>query len=101
MGPGTIIALVGMVISIILCVLTIINSYSARITKAESDGRILERIDTVVKGVNEIKKDLRTTSNVIDDHSKDIVENTAKIESVQQELKRVQERMDRCNNYHG
>ena len=69
-------ALLSGVIGIIGCVIGVATFSSALLTKAKQDGMFLAKIDQCVKGIDEIKRDMKDkntiTDKIIADHGQRI-----------------------------
>lgn len=87
MGAVTII---GCIVGIISCIIGISSFLSAQITKAKQDGVLIEKIDQCCKGIDEIKKDMKETTkelnDIVDAHSKDIIEIKTRLVNVEHEV---------------
>lgn len=66
-------AMMSGVVGIIGCVIGVATFSSAQLTKAKQDGMFLAKIDQCVKGIDEIKKDMKDKNTlndkIIADHS--------------------------------
>ncbi len=51
-------ATVTLIIAVITCIIGILTFISGRMSKAERDGRLAEKLDTCVNGISEIKAKL-------------------------------------------
>lgn len=51
-------ATVTLIIAVITCIIGILTFISGRLSKAERDGRLAEKLDTCVSGIDEIKAKL-------------------------------------------
>lgn len=51
-------ATVTLIIAVITCIIGILTFISGRMSKAERDGRLAEKLDTCVSGISEIKAKL-------------------------------------------
>jgi len=54
--------LMTLIIGVITCIVGVLTFISARITKAEQNGRFAEKLDNCVKGIEEIKTTLSIQS---------------------------------------
>lgn len=72
-----VISIITCVIGIIGCVIGVATFISAQITKAKQDGMLIAKIDQCVKGIEEIKTDIKEKNHevdaVIDEHTRKIV----------------------------
>lgn len=70
------ISLIGCVVGIIGCVVGVATFVSAQLTRAKQDGVLIAKIDQCVKGIEELKSDVKERNDkfdkVIDEHSRDI-----------------------------
>ena len=69
-------ALLSGVVGIIGCIVGVATFSSAQITRAKQDGMFLAKIDQCVKGIDEIKRDMKDkntiTDKIIADHGQRI-----------------------------
>jgi Tfp pilus assembly protein PilN len=84
------ISLIGCVVGIIGCVVGVATFTSAQITKAKQDGMLLAKIEQCVKGIEEIKRDMKEKNyevdGIIEEHSKAIIQLQTEMKSVQKRL---------------
>lgn len=73
-------ALLSGVVGIIGCVVGVATFSSAQITRAKQDGMFLAKIDQCVKGIDEIKRDIKDKNNITD---KIIAEHSQRISSLE------------------
>lgn len=70
------VAIIGCVVGVVGCVVGVATFISAQLTKAKQDGVMMEKIDQCVKGIGEIKSDMKEKNKeldrVIDEHSQSI-----------------------------
>lgn len=70
------ISLIGCIVGIIGCVVGIATFVSAQLTRAKQDGVLIAKIDQCVKGIEELKSDVKERNDkfdhIIDEHSRDI-----------------------------
>lgn len=51
-------------ISFTMCIIGVLTFISGRLSKAEKDGRLAEKLDTAVKGIDEIKAKLSSQEHM-------------------------------------
>lgn len=85
-----IISIVGCIVGIIGCVIGVATFTSAQITKAKQDGMLIAKIDQCVKGIEDIKSDMKEKNkefdSVIDEHTREIVELQTQMKTVFKQL---------------
>lgn len=80
------ISIITCVIGVIGCIIGVATFVSAQITKAKQDGMLIEKIDQCVKGIDEIKSEMKERRNEVD---KIIDEHSLSIAKLQTEMKTV------------
>lgn len=84
-------AMISGVIGIIGCVIGVATFSSAQLTRAKQDGMFLAKIDQCVKGIDEIKRDIKEKNSLYDkviaDHSERISTLEVKCERVSEGIK--------------
>lgn len=84
------ISIIGCIVGIIGCVIGVATFTSAQLTKAKQDGVLIEKVDQCVKGIGEIKIDMKERNekfdSVIDEHSKDIITLKTQMKTVMDKL---------------
>ena len=84
------ISIIGCVVGIIGCAIGVATFVSAQLTRARQDGVLVAKVDQCVKGIDEIKSDVKDRNekfnSVIDEHSKDIAELKTQMRTVYQKL---------------
>lgn len=75
------IAIIGCIVGIITCIVGVATFISAQLSKANQDGRLLERVEYACRGIDEIKKDVKEKNKEIDRILDDHTERIAKLES--------------------
>ena len=77
-------------VSIIGCVIGVATFVQAQLTRARQDGVLVAKVDQCVKGIDELKTDVKDRNDkydeVIDEHTKDITELKAQMHTVYQKL---------------
>lgn len=80
------ISLIGCVVGIVGCVIGVATFVSAQIAKAKQDGVLIAKVDQCVKGIEELKADTKERNekfdDVIDEHSKAIIELQSQMHTV-------------------
>lgn len=70
---GGTISIITCVVGVIGCIIGIATFVSAQITKAKQDGMLIAKIDQCVKGIDEIKNDMKDKNHeydkLLDDHT--------------------------------
>ena len=89
-GPSTIALIVG----VITCVIGVLSFVSARISKAEQDGRFAEKLDNCVKGISEIKATMQSHSMTQNQQDVRLSEHEQRIKSLEARM-RVVERSEK------
>lgn len=73
--------IIGSIVGVVSCLVGVATFISAQLTKANQDGRLLERVEYVCRGIDEIKRDVKEKNKeidkVLDNHS----ERIARLES--------------------
>lgn len=84
------IAVIGCIVGIVSCVIGASTFVSAQITKAKQDGMLIAKIDQCVRGIEDIKIDMKEKNhefdNIIDEHTKKIVRLETQIKNVYEHL---------------
>lgn len=70
------ISLIGCVVGVVGCVIGVATFVSAQLTRAKQDGVLIAKIDQCVKGIEELKSDVKERNDkfdkIIDEHSRSI-----------------------------
>ena len=84
------ISIITCIVGIIGCVIGVATFISAQITKAKQDGMLIAKIDQCVKGIEDIKSDIKEKNHeidaVIDEHTRKIVRLETQMNSVYEHL---------------
>ena len=84
------ISIITCIIGVIGCVIGVATFISAQITKAKQDGMLIAKIDQCVKGIEEIKIDMKEKNHeidsVIDEHTRKIIRLETQMKSVYEHL---------------
>lgn len=84
------VSIIGCVVGIIGCVIGVATFVSAQLTRARQDGVLVAKVDQCVKGIDELKGDVKERNEkfdeVIDQHTKDISELKAQMHTVLNKL---------------
>ena len=90
MGYINPISIIACVVGIVGCVIGVATFVSAQMVKAKEDGKLMEKVDYLVRGFDEQKKDTKERNNnidsVIDDHTKCIADLSARMKNVEKEV---------------
>lgn len=82
------IAIITCIVGIIGCIIGVATFVSAQITKAKQDGMLIAKIDQCVKGIDEIKNDMKEKyheyDKIIDDHTVRIAKLEKDVESLRE-----------------
>ena len=88
-------SLITCIVGIIGCIIGVATFVSAQITKAKQDGMLIAKIDQCVKGIDDIKKDMKEKNHEIDliisEHTKDIAELKIQVKSLFKQLNNTRE----------
>ena len=83
-------AIMSGVVGIIGCVIGVATFSSAQLTKAKQDGMFLAKIDQCVKGIDEIKRDMKEKNTlndkIIADHSQRLSSVEVRCENLEKNL---------------
>lgn len=86
------ISLIMCVVGIIGCIIGIATFISAQIVRAKEDGKLMEKVDYLVRGFDELKADSKSRNTMIDDvldeHTKAITDLQARMNNVEKELQK-------------
>ena len=84
------ISIIGCVVGIIGCAIGVATFVSAQLTRARQDGVLVAKVDQCVKGIDELKTDVKERNekfnSVIDEHSRDIAELKTQMHTVMAKL---------------
>jgi tetrahydrodipicolinate N-succinyltransferase len=84
------VSIIGCVVGIIGCVIGVATFVSAQLTRARQDGVLVAKVDQCVKGIDEIKGDVKERNEkfdkVIDEHTRDIAELKSQMHTVMNAL---------------
>ena len=81
------IAIIGCIVGVISCLIGISTFTSAQITRAKQDGVLIEKVDQCVKGIEEIKEDIKDRNEKYDAAIKDHAERIVKLEQIVSNMK--------------
>lgn len=77
-------------IGIVGCVIGVATFVSAQITRAKQDGMLIAKIDQCVKGIEDIKADMkeknREFDTIIDEHTRKIVRLETQVKNIYEHL---------------
>lgn len=84
------ISIIGCVVGIIGCVIGVATFVSAQLTRARQDGVLVAKVDQCVKGIDELKSDVKERDDkfdkIIDEHTRDIAELKSQMHTVMNAL---------------
>lgn len=90
MGSSTV-TVITTAISFLMCVIGVLTFISGRLSKAEKDGRLAEKLDTCVKGIDEIKVTLTAQQNAqnrqnvtLENHEQRFIALETRVQSLEQ-----------------
>lgn len=70
------ISLIGCVVGVVGCVIGVATFVSAQLTRAKQDGVLIAKIDQCVKGIEDLKADVKERNDkfdrILDEHSREI-----------------------------
>lgn len=86
----TTISLIGCIVGIVGCVIGVATFVSAQMTRAKQDGQLIAKVDQCVKGIEELKQDVKERNDkfdaVIDRHDREIAELKTQMHTVLNKL---------------
>lgn len=88
MGYINPISIIACVVGIVGCVIGVATFISAQIVRAKEDGKLMEKVDYLVRGFDEQKKDAKETNRAIDQL---LSEHTVAITNLQARVLRIEE----------
>ena len=78
------------VVGIVGCVIGVATFVSAQITRAKQDGMLIAKIDQCVKGIEDIKTDMKEKNRefdaIIDEHTRKIVRLETQVKNIYEHL---------------
>lgn len=84
------ISLIGCIVGIIGCVIGVATFVSAQLSRAKQDGVLIEKVDQCVRGITELKADVKERNEkfngVIDQHTRDIAQLKTQMHTVLSKL---------------
>lgn len=84
------VSIIGCVVGIIGCVIGVATFVSAQLTRARQDGVLVAKVDQCVKGIDELKSDVKERDDkfdkIIDEHTRDIAELKSQMHTVMNAL---------------
>lgn len=85
-----IVSIIGCIVGIVSCVIGVSTFVSAQVTKAKQDGMLIAKIEQCVKGIEEIKSNMKEKNHeldkVLDEHTKQITELKTQMKTVLTEI---------------
>lgn len=85
-------------IGIVSCVIGVSTFVSGMIARSKNEGQTFEKINQCIKGIDEIKKDLKEHSNNYSNLHTLTVEQEARIRSLEENVKTLSEKFDRLQS---
>ena len=80
------ISIIGCVVGIVGCIIGVATFVSAMLTKSQQDGIMIAKIDQCVKGISDLREDVKEKNHeldtVIDQHTKDITQLQTEMKAV-------------------
>ena len=86
------ISLITAAISFIMCVIGILTFVSGRLTKAEQEGRLAEKLDTCCRGIDEIKAKLTAQESTQNQQNITLEQHEQRLKTVENQLRLYTER---------
>jgi len=87
MGYVNPVSIIACVVGIVGCVIGVATFISAQIVRAKEDGRLMEKVDYLVRGFDEQKKDTKEKNNTFDrmfsEHTTAIVDLRARVKNLE------------------
>lgn len=84
------ISLITCVVGIIGCIIGVATFTAGSLARAKEDGKLMEKVDYLVRSFDEMKADTKIHNNAIDDildeHTKDITDLKARMRNVENEV---------------
>lgn len=72
---------IGLICTIVGCLIGVGGFYVGIVSRAKQDGRMLEKISQCCKGIEEIKRDIKEKNNTVDDLIDDHSQRITKLET--------------------
>nr|DAH85005.1 MAG TPA: Protein of unknown function (DUF1043) [Bacteriophage sp.] len=80
------ISIIGCVVGIVGCIIGVATFVSAMLTKSRQDGIMIAKIDQCVKGISDLREDVKEKNHeldaIIDQHTKDITQLQTEMKTV-------------------
>ena len=90
MGYVNPVSIIACVVGIVGCIIGVATFISAQIVRAKEDGRLMEKVDYLVHGFDEQKKDTREKNNSFDqlfsEHTVAITDLNARVKGLEKEV---------------
>lgn len=83
------------VIGIVSCVIGVSTFVSGMITRSKTEGQTVEKINQCIKGIDEIKKDLKEHSNNYSNLHSTVIEHEGRIRAAEEDIKTIFDRLNR------
>ena len=84
------ISIIMCIVGVVGCVIGVATFVSAQITRAKEDGALMTKVDYLVSGFDELKKDTNVRYNTLDstvhEHTKVIINLEARMQTLEKEV---------------
>lgn len=84
------ISLITCAVGIIGCIVGVATFVVGSLTRAKEDGKLLEKVDYLIRSFDELKADTKdhnnSTDEILSEHTKDITDIKARLRNVEKEL---------------
>ncbi len=84
-----------LVIGIISCVIGVSTFVSGMVTRGKSEGQTVEKINQCIKGIDEIKADLKENTLNYNNLHGVIIEHESRLKSMEEDVKSIFERINK------
>lgn len=91
MDGGTITLIIG----IISCIIGVSTFVSGMVTRAKTEGQTVEKINQCIKGIDEIKNDLKEQTNGFNTLQGKVIEHDSRIRAVEEDIKTLFSRVEK------
>jgi len=84
------VGLITSIVGIIGCIIGVATFTSAQLSKARENGKLIEKVDYLVKSFDEQKAELKerhnAVSSILDEHTRDITSLKTRVEHLEREI---------------
>jgi hypothetical protein len=87
------IAMIGCIVGVISCVIGVASFISAQLTKANDNGRLLEKVEYTCRGIDDIRKEMKDKNKEID---ATIDKHTIQITQLQQDVENIKVELNKA-----